>query len=196
MNLFVFYIFSVCLVMFSGLVVLARNPVHSVLFLIACFFCSAVIFLLHSAEFLAMILVIIYVGAVAILFLFVVMMMNIKLKIFNKSIIKTMLVGLVISSILLFQLYLLSFSVEIPEASKNVFFKINENKENIRNIADVLYVDFAFHLQIVGIILLVAIMGAVILTHRKRNSKKQNVTDQILRKNSVTLVNVKSKQGI
>ena len=194
MNLYIFYIFSVFLVFFSVLVITTKNPVHSVLFLIASFFCVAIIFVLQSAEFLAMLLIIIYVGAVAVLFLFVVMMMNIKIAHISKTSILYGLVSFSLIGILLFQLYIISINVS-PIKGK-VAYPINYSLDNIDNIASVLYTDFALHIQIAGLILLVAIIGAIMLGHRKSFSKKQNVFKQISRnaKKSVKLVKVKSKE--
>lgn len=198
MNLIAFYIFSVLLIASALFVVIARNPVHSVLFLIFGFFCAAGLFLLKGAEFLALLLVIIYVGAVAILFLFVVMMLNIELKEFKRAFLKFVPVVVLAAAILFFELYFaLSYNLNsyVPEAT----YPINYELENIKNIGLILYTDFFFHFQIAGVILLLAMIGAVMLTLRDREGvKKQKILEQVARskEDSIKIVKILSGKGV
>jgi NADH-quinone oxidoreductase subunit J len=200
MNLIAFYIFSFFLVSSCIFVVTARNPVHSVLFLIFAFFNSAGLFLLQGAEFLALILVIIYVGAVAILFLFVVMMLNIAIKPLQKELLRILPVALVIASIVFAEIYFAT-TISLDTLSPNIknIYPIKEGEENIYGIGKILYTDFFFHFQIAGLILLVAMMGSVMLTLRQREKvKKQKISDQVSRrrKDSVKLVKVLTGKGV
>ena len=195
MNLIVFYIFSFLLVMGSASVIISRNPVHSVLFLIFCFFCSSVLFLLQGAEFLALILIIIYVGAVAILFLFVIMMLNIEFKSLRKDFIKPLLFGIFIATGLFVQIYLATIYLDENIVSNGRYI-IDDSQENIKNIGDLLYTEWFVHLQVVGLILLVGMIGAVMLTLRKREGvRKQNITKQVLRTRAESVKKVKVLTG-
>ena len=198
MNLLIFYIFSGLLIASSLAVISMRNPVYSVLFLILCFFCSAALFLLQGAEFLAMLLVIIYVGAVAVLFLFVVMMLNIDFKKNRKSYIKELIIGSLVAAILFIEISLAISEISILP-TYNISYPIEEGVENIKQIGEIIYTKLYFHLQIAGITLLVSMIGAVMLTHRIReNVRKQNISSQVLRtrEESVKLVKVLSRKGI
>ncbi|MBL6621516.1 MAG: NADH-quinone oxidoreductase subunit J [Rickettsiales bacterium] len=200
MNLIAFYIFSFLLISSSLFVITARNPVHSVLFLIFAFFNSAGLFLLQGAEFLALILVIIYVGAVAILFLFVVMMLNIEIKSIKKELLKILPFTLIISSIIFAEIYFAT-TISLNSLSENIkaSYPTKEGEADIYSLGKILYTEFFFHFQIAGLILLVAMMGAVILTLRQReNVKKQKISEQVLRsrKDSVKLVKVLTGKGV
>ncbi|MBT4878536.1 MAG: NADH-quinone oxidoreductase subunit J [Alphaproteobacteria bacterium] len=198
MNLIAFYIFSVLLIAAALCVIVAKNPVHSVLFLIFSFFCTAGLFLLQGAEFLALLLVIIYVGAVAILFLFVVMMLNIELKEFKGAFYKFIPAILLAAFILFFELYyaiLFDLDSYVPSAT----YAINYNIPNIENIGLILYTDFFLHFQMSGLILLLAMIGAVMLTLREREGvRKQKIIQQIsrTREDSVKVVKVLSGKGV
>lgn len=198
-----FYIFSSVLILSALIVISSRNPIYSVLFLILAFFNSAALFLLSNAEFLAMLLVIVYVGAVALLFLFVIMMLNIEFK--SKSILKTkyLITGLVVAIILFVEIMLVVNSMDIS-ISANELVDISKthmmtNETNTAQIGKILYTDFFLHFQLAGLVLLVGMIGSVVLAHRhKEDLKRQNITKQVSRKrkDSVKIVKVLSHKGI
>jgi NADH-quinone oxidoreductase subunit J len=172
-----FYLFSAVLVFSALMVITARNPVHSVLFLILGFFNSAGLFVLLGAEFLAFILVIVYVGAVAVLFLFVVMMLDISFHDLRKGAMQYVPIGVLSGIVLLTELVMLykvwSFA---PGARNEGAVSEVSNAEALGNI---LYTDYIYIFQAAGIILLVAMIGAIVLTHRVRvGVRKQKVGDQ------------------
>ncbi len=182
----VFYIFASIIVFSALMVVVARNPVHSVLFLILAFFNAAGLFLMRGAEFLAMTLVIVYVGAVAVLFLFVVMMLDIQIddvkRKFGRYFLMSILLGL-----LLLVLLLLAIN------GQNGFYQSAQEitiTDNTREIGMLLYTEYAYMFEAVGMILLLAMMGAIVLTLRKRTGVlRQNINTQNNRsRDSVTLV--------
>tara|TARA_B100000945_G_C20281146_1_gene548670 strand:+ start:78 stop:707 length:630 start_codon:yes stop_codon:yes gene_type:complete len=180
-----FYIFAVVTVVSGIMVIGSKNPVHSVLFLILAFFNSAGLFVLMGSEFIAMILIIVYVGAVAVLFLFVVMMLDVDFSKFRAGFTKYLPIGGVVGVILLAELILVltagSGSFELPSktSAPTPDPSIVENTEALGNI---LYTDYAYLFQISGFILLIAMVGAIVLTHRKRDEvKKQRISDQVNR---------------
>ena len=182
MTIFLFFITSLIIVISSLLVITLKNPIHSVLFLILVFFNTSILFLLSNAEFLAMALIIIYVGAVAVLFLFVIMMLDINTAKLRKSFLNYLPIGLLVGFIILLEL------LYVVNQSK-VIFSISDSEKlgsqiinNTKAIGNVLYTDYFLIFQISGIILLVAMIGAILLTLRKRkDAKKQNIYKQILR---------------
>ncbi len=188
----------------SVMVIAARNPVHSVLFLILAFFNAAGLFVMQGAEFLAMLLIIIYVGAVAILFLFVVMMLNIDFKQFKEGFLKYLPFGIAVAVILLTELimainFALNNEVLISAARNNVAYPIDPEVTNTHAIGLVLYTDFAMQFIISGLILLVSMVGAVTLTLRQRDDvRKQKIYKQISRtkEESVKIVKLLSGKGI
>lgn len=196
-----FYIFSSILIISALVVVSAKNAVHSVMFLILAFVNAAGLFVLLQAEFLAMLLVIVYVGAIAVLFLFVVMMLNIdeaKNKIKKAGYIFTILIG----AVLMIELYIIVnvsdiFAYNFPKIST---VPIDNNITNTEAIGNVLYTDFIFPFQLAGAILFVAMIGAIVLTMRENDRfvRKQSISNQVNRKkeDSVELVKVKSGEGI
>ncbi len=194
MNLF-FLLFSTVTILSSIAVISSRNPVHSVLFLILAFVNSAGIFVLAGAEFLAMILLIVYVGAVAVLFLFVVMMLNIGIDEIKTQAKKYIITGGLVGIILLLEL-IFSFS-NLDNIYKRADSLSNENNiSNTHSIGKVLYTDYFFMFQISGCILLVAMIGAIVLTLRKREGvKRQNISQQIKRnkENSIEIIKMKNK---
>jgi|TARA_B100000315_G_scaffold192997_1_gene183457 NADH-quinone oxidoreductase subunit J len=166
------------------MVIISKNPIHSVLFLILCFFNAAVIFLFLEAEFLAMILLIIYVGAVAVLFLFVVMMLDIDIVLLRKNFLNYLPTGLFVGFLIFLELFLvIKKSTFINELSGR---NLEENKELLTNthaLGEILYTDYFILFQLSGIILLIAMVGAILLTLRKREGvKRQNIYNQIFRK--------------
>ena len=195
-----FYFFSVVIVVSAMLVVISRNPVHSVLWLIATFFGSSGLFILLGAEFLALILMIVYVGAVAVLFMFVVMMLNINFDQLRSGFTRYLPVGLLIGLILFVELSLV-FSDWVPANSYD--YKIQNSTigdiENTKQLGLVLYTDFVLYFQLAGIILLIAMIGAIVLTHqRKRNIKRQDILAQIYRdpEKAIELKDIKPGQGL
>ena len=185
-----FYTFAFILVFSSIFVITAKNPVHSVFFLILAFFNATGLFVLMGAEFLAMLLLIVYVGAVAVLFLFVIMMLNIDFKSLRTGIMKNARLGLLIGVVLLAEII---FSIVGMHFGKDKILGTNLNVvsneiENTKLLGNVLYTDYIYLFQTAGLILLVAMVGAIVLTHRKRdNVRKQDATKQVLRNKSESL---------
>jgi len=182
MILYFFYFFSFVVILSSFLVVFVSNPVHSVLFLIFTFFNAAIIFLIFKAEFLAMTLLIVYVGAVAVLFLFVVMMLNISESIIKEGFLKYFPFGLLLISIFLIELFMIFSSDKIifPESG---LIKINEimnlGMDNTKSLGLFLYTDYFIIFQISGFLLLLAMIGAIVLAHSDfKNSKSISSIDQ------------------
>ena len=177
---FFFWVFSAVLLGSAALVVTSRNPVHSVLFLILAFFNAAALFLIAGAEFLAMILVIVYVGAVAVLFLFVVMMLDVNFAELRGGFQRYWASGAVVGAVLFIELLFVLLGWEVAPGSTVVRLStIPANVQNTRAIGQVLYTDYAFLFQLSGLILLVAMVGAIVLTHRERNvARRQDITRQ------------------
>jgi NADH-quinone oxidoreductase subunit J len=189
MTAFAFYLFAAVLIGAAVMVVTSRNPVHSVLFLILAFFNAAALFLIAGAEFLAMILVIVYVGAVAVLFLFVVMMLDVDFAALREGFQRYAPVGGVIGAILFLELLLVfgtwQFATDAPGLRLN---PIAPEVENTRALGRILYTDYVWLFQLSGLILLVAMIGAIVLTLRgKPQAKRQNVAAQVARSGSVNL---------
>ncbi len=192
--LILFYFFSFVLILSSLFVVFSSNPVHSVLFLIFTFFNAAVIFLLSNAEFLAMTLLIVYVGAVAVLFLFVVMMLNINEVILKEGFLKYFPFGMLLISIFLIELLMIFNNTDFSQAigmGININELIASGNENTKSIGLFLYTDFFIIFQISGFMLLVAMIGAIVLAHDENyNLKRQNPLNQkILNKKDVIKLN-------
>src|SRR5690348_4170488 len=179
----VFWLFAIVLVAAGAMVVTARNPVHSVLFLILAFFNAAGLFILMGAEFLAMILVVVYVGAVAVLFLFVVMMLDVDFTELRQGMSTYLPIGGTIGLILLVELALVlgTWSVS-PEAVRTVSAPAASAPTNTQALGQVLYTQYAYYFQAAGLILLVAMIGAIVLTLRhKQGVKRQNISAQVAR---------------
>ena len=195
-----FYLLAATAVVSGLLVVTARNPVHSVLWLILAFFSAAGLFVLLGAEFLAMLLVVVYVGAVAVLFLFVVMMLDVDFTSMRQGFLQYAPVGLIVGIVLLLELLLLAGSFIVsPEAAGASALPIDATVDNMTAIGQVLYTRYIFLFQGAAAVLLVAMIGAIVLTLRhKSNVKRQNPVDQVARRPSETLevVKVKSGQGL
>jgi NADH-quinone oxidoreductase subunit J len=193
-----FYAFAAVLIGSAVMVVTSRNPVHSVLFLILAFFNAAGLFLLAGAEFLAMILVIVYVGAVAVLFLFVVMMLDIDFSRLREGFQRYAPVGALIGLVLLVQLVMVMIGWRMAPGA--MALRLNETPSDIPNaqaLGRILYTDYIYLFQGCGLILLVAMIGAIVLTLRdKPNSKRQNIAEQIARAGSVTNVAVPTGAGL
>jgi NADH-quinone oxidoreductase subunit J len=198
--LFFFYLFSAIAIVSAVMVISARNPVHAVLFLILAFFNASGLFMLAGAEFLALLLIVVYVGAVAVLFLFVVMMLDVDFTSLRSGFLQYAPVGVVVGLVLLLELLLLAGSFVIsPEAAAGSALPIDGAVDNMTAIGLVLYTRYIFLFQGAGAVLLVAMIGAIVLTLRhKSNVKRQNPIDQVARRASETLevVKVKSGQGL
>jgi NADH-quinone oxidoreductase subunit J len=197
-----FYLFSAVMIASAVMVIASRNPVHSVLFLILSFFNAAGLFILMGAEFLALILVVVYVGAVAVLFLFVVMMLDVDFVQLREGFLNYLPVGALIGFILVVELLLvLGGWVISPDAVANIAVPIpaDPSVSNIQAIGEVLYTRYVFFFQMAGLILLVAMIGAIVLTLRhKPNVKRQSIVDQVGRtpEMSVEVRKVESGKGI
>ena len=194
-----FYIFAAVAVASGVLVVASRNPVHSVLFLILTFFNAAALFVLIGAEFLAMILVIVYVGAVAVLFLFVVMMLNIDFVELRRGFVRYLPIGTVLGLILLAELVLVIGGRTISPAviaSQAVTATGGAPLTNTRALGDILYTRYLFAFQAAGLILLVAMIGAIVLTLRHRaDVRRQSIAAQLARRPAETVEVVKVPLG-
>ncbi len=198
-----FYMFA-GLAIFAGLmVVVSRNPVHSVLFLILAFFNGAGLFVLLGAEFLAMILIIVYVGAVAVLFLFVVMMLDIDFSVLREGFQQYLPLGGLIGLIVLGELILvLATGLGRPEMvriSGSRAVRIAQDVENTAAMGRVLFTDYIYLFQAAGMILLVSMIGAIVLAHRTRPGvKKQNIAEQVARTpaESIELIKVETGKGV
>jgi NADH-quinone oxidoreductase subunit J len=197
---FFFYLFSAAAIASAVMVIFSRNPVHSVLFLILCFFNAAGLFILMGAEFLAMILVVVYVGAVAVLFLFVVMMLDVDFVKLREGFANYLPVGGVIGLILLAELALVFGTWSIaPDALKTVAAPSSASATNTHQLGEILYTKYFYVFQAAGLILLVAMIGAIVLTLRhKEGVKRQSIASQVSRtpETAVALHKVEPGQGI
>ena len=175
MTIYFFYFFSFLIISSSILVIFSNNAVHSVLFLIFTFFNSAILFLLMNAEFLAMTIVIVYVGAIAVLFLFVVMMLNISESEIKEGFLKYFPFGLILIAIFITELFLI-FNFDNFPVSENVKIDINEidliEASNTKLLGLFLYTDYFIIFQISGYILLLAMIGAIVLAKSDENKIK------------------------
>jgi len=201
---FFFYIFSLIAIVSAIMVTASKNTVHSVFFLILDFISISCLFILIGAEFLGMIMLIVYVGAVAVLFLFVVMMLNVaqqKNQWFGAtSGSKHIPVGMIVSLIIFFELMIVIGGWKLKPDLKNEFINIGTNSvTNTHSIGNVLYTDYIHLFQLSGMILLVAMIGAIVLTFRQRSGlKRQSYIRQISREKyeGVELVDVNNKEGV
>ena len=197
-----FYVFAAMAIASGAMVIASRNPVHSVLFLILAFFNAAGLFVLLGAEFLAMILVIVYVGAVAVLFLFVVMMLDINFAELRQGFLQYLPIGGLVGLILLVELLFVAGTwVFAPEAGQVVSDRPRGSggTTNAHAIGLVLYTKYAYPFQLAGLVLLVAMIGAIVLTFRSRDGvRRQRVADQLARgpESAVELRKVKSGEGV
>ncbi|HPF46493.1 MAG: NADH-quinone oxidoreductase subunit J [Alphaproteobacteria bacterium] len=194
-----FYIFAAVLVGSAVMVVFSKNPVHSVLFLILAFFNAAGLFVLLGAEFVAMILVIVYVGAVAVMFLFVVMMLDINFTELRKGVQDYLPIGLLIGFILLAEIAAIAGGWSMTDGIATTITSATPPASEVTNtdaIGRVLYTDYIFLFQVAGLILLVAMIGAIVLTHRNRSGvKKQDIGKQVRRRRHEAYEAVKVKPG-
>ncbi|MCR9254901.1 MAG: NADH-quinone oxidoreductase subunit J [Alphaproteobacteria bacterium] len=197
-----FYLFAGITVASAVMVVSSRNPVHSVLFLILAFFNSAGLFVLLGAEFLAMILVIVYVGAVAVLFLFVVMMLDVNVAQLRQGFLQYLPIGMLVGIVLLMELALIGGAwVLTPEIEAALGQPIPPVTEvtNTEALGQVIYTHYVYLFQAAGLILLVAMIGAIVLTLRTREGvKRQSISKQNAKQRSeaVTVVKVPTGEGM
>ena len=195
-----FYIFSAVILLSALMVISSRNPVHSVLFLILAFFNAAGLFVILHAEFLAMILIIVYVGAVAVLFLFVVMMLDFKVSLEKSNILQYMPIGIFVGMVFISELIIVLVNTKLELKNIQILTNPLSNFENLTNteaIGSVLYTDYILYFQVSGIILLVAMVGSIVLTLRDREGvKRQSVLQQIDRTSQIELKDVKSREGV
>ena len=183
-----FYVFAALAVASGVLVVSSRNPVHSVLFLIAAFFNAAGLFVLIGAEFLAMILVIVYVGAVAVLFLFVVMMLDIDFAQLRSGFVRYFPIGALVGFILLAELVLVIGSWVVAPGVPSPAAAGGVPLTNTRALGDILYTRYLLAFQAAGLILLVAMVGAIVLTLRRRaDVRRQSISAQLARTRAQTV---------
>jgi|SRR5579862_2986973 len=197
-----FYLFAAVCVASAVMVIASRNPVHSVLFLILAFVNAAGLFVLMGAEFLAMILVVVYVGAVAVLFLFVVMMLDVDFAELRQGFLNYLPVGALVGAVLLAELLVVVGGWVIgPNISTAITAPIPAPSDinNTQAIGLVLYTRYVYFFQASGIILLVSMIGAIVLTlQHKPGVRRQNIADQVARRpaTAVEIVKVKSGQGL
>jgi NADH-quinone oxidoreductase subunit J len=197
-----FYVFATVVIFSGGAVVLSRNPVYSVLWLILAFFNAAALFLLIGAEFIAMILIIVYVGAVAVLFLFVVMMLDINITKIREGFLKYFPIGALIGIVLLFEIV---FALGVFGGGSPTIAALDKagmqmgSVENTRAIGRVLYTQYFYLFQAAGGVLLVAMIGAIVLTLRRRPGiRRQRIAEQLYRPKdqAVTVVKVPTRGGV
>jgi NADH-quinone oxidoreductase subunit J len=198
----VFYLFATVTVLSAVMVVTSRNPVHSVLFLILAFFNAAALFLLMGAEFIAMMLVVVYVGAVAVLFLFVVMMLDINFTALRQGFQTYLPIGLLIGVVLFVEILMSLGAWSIgPEmiAAASAPTPAPADVSNTKAIGKLLYTQYVLLFQISGLILLVAMIGAIVLTLRQRPGVlRQTISEQVSRRPAdvVSLVDVNKGEGV
>ncbi len=199
-----FYFFSVIAIISAIMVTASKNTVHSVFFLILDFISISCLFIMIGAEFLGMIMLIVYVGAVAVLFLFVVMMLNVAQQknqwFLSKSSSRHIPIGLIISSIIFFELIIVVGGWKYkPELVNSTSFSSSNNVSNTHSLGQVLYTDYIHVFQMSGMILLIAMIGAIVLTYRQREGvKKQSYIKQISRERTegVEVLEVASNKGV
>jgi NADH-quinone oxidoreductase subunit J len=194
-----FYFFATILLLSAVGVIGARNPVHSVLFLIMAFFNAAGLFVLAGAEFLAMILIVVYVGAVAVLFLFVVMMLDIDFAELKRGAMQYLPFGALIGLILIGELWAMAQAWSIkPAVLAAKASTTPAGMQNTRALGHILYTDYAYYFQIAGLVLLVAMIGAIVLTLRTRPGvRRQNISVQNARTAAmaVEMLDIKPGEG-
>ena len=197
-----FYLFAFIMLASAVLVVAARNPVHSVLFLILAFFNAAALFLLTGAEFLGLILLVVYVGAVAVLFLFVVMMLDVDFAELKTGALKYAPIGALVGIIIAVELIVVFGSSHFsPSLAEHVVQPMPNlaDRTNTQSLGDILYTDYVFYFQLAGLVLLVAMIGAIVLTLQHRGGvKRQSIPRQVARmpKDTLEVKKVESGKGI
>ena len=199
-QVFAFYLFASIVIASAAMVIFSRNPVHSVLWLILGFFNAAGLMVLVGAEFIAMLLVIVYVGAVAVLFLFVVMMLDIDFAELRAGFAKNLPLGILLAIVLVSELVLglgayKAGAVTLGNAGAGVA-AVNKDVPNIEAIGQLLYSKYIFLFESAGLILLVAMVGAIVLTHRTSfNARTQSITSQVTRRPEDAIKNMQPGVG-
>jgi NADH-quinone oxidoreductase subunit J len=195
-----FYLFATVCIASAVMVVAAKNPVHSVLYLILAFVNASGLFVMMGAEFLAMILIVVYVGAVAVLFLFVVMMLDVDFAELRQGLLQYLPVGFVVGGIFVAELLAVVgawvIGANLPQA---ISAPIPPNITNTEALGRVLYTQYVYYFQAAGVVLLVAMIGAIVLTLRhKPKVMRQNISDQVARTpaTAIEVVKVQSGQGL
>ena len=195
-----FYLFAGVCVASAFMVIAGKNPVHSVLFLILAFVNAAGLFVLMGAEFLAMILIVVYVGAVAVLFLFVVMMLDVDFAELRQGFLQYLPVGVLVGVVFLAELLLVAGAWVIgPSVSQSVAAPIPSTVTNTEALGRVLYTQYVYYFEAAGVVLLVAMIGAIVLTLRHRpNVKRQNIAEQVARtkETAIEIRQVRPGQGL
>jgi NADH-quinone oxidoreductase subunit J len=196
-----FYVLAAATVLAGLAVITSRNPVHSVLFLITAFFSSAGLFVMLGAEFIAMILVVVYVGAVAVLFLFVVMMLDVDFAALRQGFTRNLPLGLAVAAVLTVEMILVSATIADTGAAATSTGPVSHAGafSNAEAIGRVLYTDYLYMFQAAGMVLLAAMIGAIVLTLRHRvNIKRQDIAAQTARTPAagMRIVTIKSGEGI
>ena len=196
-----FYLFSGVMLVAALAVISARNPVHSVLFLITAFFSAAGLFVLAGAEFLAMLLVIVYVGAVAVLFLFVVMMLDVDFAALRQGFARYLPIGGLVAGLLTIEMVVIAYKVATEGAAARSLGPLSSAPgiTNAETIGRVLYTQYIYYFQAAGLVLLVAMIGAIVLTLKHRvGVRRQSIADQVARSpaTGMRVVQIKSGDGI
>lgn len=198
-----FYLFASVAILAGVLVISARNPVHSVLYLILAFFNAAGLFVLMGAEFLAMILVVVYVGAVAVMFMFVVMMLDINFAELRQGFLRYAPIGGVVGLILLAELLIIlggwTLSPTARTAEAVAATPATTDVTNTHALGNLIYTHYIYLFQIAGMILLIAMIGAIVLTHRRRPGiRRQDISRQVARRpaNTIEIRKIPSGKGI
>lgn len=195
-----FYLFATLTLGSAAAVITVRNPVHAVLFLILAFFNAAGLFLLLGAEFLATVLVVVYVGAVAVLFLFVVMMLDVDFAVLKQGFLDYLPVGLLVGGVILLELILIVGAYSLsPDIMKAAAVPMKAGVSNTAALGQVLYTKYMLVFQVAGLVLLVAMIGAIVLTlHHRRDVKRQDITKQVMRnpKSGMQIIKVQSGKGL
>ena len=195
-----FYMFAGFCVVSAFMVIAAKNPVHSVLFLILAFVNASGLFMLLGAEFLAMILIVVYVGAVAVLFLFVVMMLDVDFAALRSGLLNYLPVGFLVGAVLLAELlFVLGAWVIEPGVPKTITAPIAADISNTQALGEVLYTRYVYFFEAAGVVLLVAMIGAIVMTlQHKPDVKRQKIAEQLARTRSsaIEVVKVRPGQGL
>ena len=195
-----FYLFAAVCIASAVMVIAAKNPVHSVLYLILAFVNASGLFMMMGAEFLAMILIVVYVGAVLVLFLFVVMMLDVDFAELRQGFLQYLPIGVLVGVVFLAELLLVVGAWVIgPGLPQAISSPIPGNLTNTEALGRVLYTQYVYYFQASGVVLLVAMIGAIVLTLRhKPNIKRQNISDQVARTKATAMDvrQVKSGQGL
>jgi NADH-quinone oxidoreductase subunit J len=196
-----FYLLALISTLAALGVISARNPVHSVLFLILTFFSAAGLFVLLGAEFLAMLLVVVYVGAVAVLFLFVVMMLDVDFAQLRQGVARYLPFGLVVAAVLLVEMIVVSAAVAArgAAAGNSTPMATSPGVSNAEAIGRVLYTQYVYYFEAAGVVLLIAMIGAIVLTlHHRPHVRRQSVSRQVgrTRKTGLEVVQIRSGEGV